>query len=213
MDDTPYIPPGFGPPPPLAVQAQHHFRFQQPPNVPSLQPIPRPVIAPPVQNDLPLSPSSSEASDVSFSHGYNHEMHPLHPASPSQHQLQPESQASMELDSPQMQIPIRSEREFSRPPRPEPPAEEPQRSRQWHETDRYLRNQIAIPDGTRVDLWALPDPPQGQKPQQPLPILVKLAIHGSEKGMLTLQEIYQSLEDRFTYFARLKSSAWKVFTL
>jgi hypothetical protein len=70
--------------------------------------------------------------------------------------------------------------------------------------------QIGIAEGTPVDLWALPDPPPGQKPQQPLPILVKLAIHGSVKGRLTLQEIYQSLEDRFIYFARLRSSAWKV---
>jgi hypothetical protein len=69
--------------------------------------------------------------------------------------------------------------------------------------------QIGIAEGTLVDLWALPDPPPGQKPQQPLPILVKLAIHGSPRGRLTLQEIYQSLEDRFIYFSSLRSSAWK----
>jgi len=42
---------------------------------------------------------------------------------------------------------------------------------------------------------------------------VKLAIHGCEKGMLTLQEIYQALENRFEYFSLLQNTAWKVCSI
>jgi hypothetical protein len=206
--DGPYVPPGFYHPPPLSAQSHRHFAYQRPqqPSIPPPQPIPHPLIAPQVQQDLPYSPStSSDSSDEgSYRPSYLHQARSSMPASPSHSQLPPNPHESIHIHIP------------DEPPHTggsEPPAdvqEEPEHSQTWHETDRYLRNQIGIPEGTRVDLWALPDPPSGHKPQQPLPILVKLAIHGCEKGMLTLQEIYQTLEDRFEYFARLKSSAWKV---
>ncbi|KAJ3571977.1 hypothetical protein NP233_g3385 [Leucocoprinus birnbaumii] len=79
----------------------------------------------------------------------------------------------------------------------------------WLKTDKYLRGQLGLSPEKRVDLWAIPDPPPGQKPDQPLSTLVKLAIHGSEKGLLTLQEIYQALQNRFEYFAQSKASTWK----
>ncbi|KAJ3571976.1 hypothetical protein NP233_g3384 [Leucocoprinus birnbaumii] len=96
-------------------------------------------------------------------------------------------------------------------PRPEPPTDggSVEGSPLWLQTDSYLRNQIGIPQGTRVDLWALPDPPAGQRPQHPLPILMKLAIHGSERGMLTLEGIYEAIQDRYEFYANTESFSWK----
>lgn len=79
------------------------------------------------------------------------------------------------------------------------------------DTEEYLRQQLNIPPFTRVDLWALPDPPPGQRPSQPLPVLIKLAIHGSPKHKLTLREIYLALEERFVWFKENRDDkAWKV---
>ncbi|KAG2354108.1 hypothetical protein BDR07DRAFT_1430767, partial [Suillus spraguei] len=50
-----------------------------------------------------------------------------------------------------------------------------------------------------IDLLAVPDPPEGEKPKQPYPILIKLAIYGSPNKQLTLQEIYTALEDHFEW--------------
>ncbi|KAF4596636.1 forkhead box protein [Pleurotus pulmonarius] len=74
----------------------------------------------------------------------------------------------------------------------------------------YLRSQLNIGPGEAVNLWSLPDPPAGQKPPQPLPVLIKLAIYGNSRKRLTLQEIYAALEQRFEWFREHKSeSAWK----
>ncbi|KAJ7104111.1 hypothetical protein B0H15DRAFT_765939 [Mycena belliarum] len=64
----------------------------------------------------------------------------------------------------------------------------------------YLRERLSLPHGARVDLWSVPEPPGGEKPSTPLPTLIQLAIYGSEKKRLTLQEIYQELARRFTWF-------------
>ncbi|EKM77971.1 hypothetical protein AGABI1DRAFT_107749 [Agaricus bisporus var. burnettii JB137-S8] len=206
LNDTPYIPPNYAAPPPLALQAQRHFNYAQQASYAAQPHPPRPVIAPTYQRDLPSSPSS-EGSDISLAQGhYTPVLQHSHSPSLPPVSMELRVSAGPEPSSPPTHV---NQSELPQSRRSEPPAEQPERSHQWHETDRYLRNQIGIPEGTDVDLWALPDPPAGQKPQQPLPILVKLAIHGSVKGRLTLQEIYQSLEDRFTYFARLRSSAWK----
>lgn len=75
----------------------------------------------------------------------------------------------------------------------------------------YLRETLRIPPYKEVNLSALPDPPEGEKPNQPYPILIKLAIYGSPNKQLTLQEIYAALEDRFQWFkVRRNEKAWKV---
>ncbi|KAG2351869.1 hypothetical protein BDR07DRAFT_1441182 [Suillus spraguei] len=74
----------------------------------------------------------------------------------------------------------------------------------------YLRETLHIPSYRPIDLLALPDPPEGEKPKQPYPILIKLAIYGSPNKQLTLQEIYTALEDHFEWFrARRHEKAWK----
>jgi Forkhead domain len=75
----------------------------------------------------------------------------------------------------------------------------------------YLRETLHIPAHKKIDLWALPDPLKGEKPNQPYPILIKLAIYGSPNKQLTLQEIYTVLEGRFEWFKfRRNEKAWKV---
>ncbi|KAG2336428.1 hypothetical protein BDR05DRAFT_1063661 [Suillus weaverae] len=74
----------------------------------------------------------------------------------------------------------------------------------------YLRETLCIPLCKEINLWALSDPPKGEKPNQPYPILIKLAVYGSPHQQLTLQEIYKALEDRFKWFDdRRSEKAWK----
>jgi hypothetical protein len=75
----------------------------------------------------------------------------------------------------------------------------------------HLRALLGCPPGAPVGLNALADPPPGDKPNYPLPTLIKLAIYGSPRRRLTLQEIYQALEDRFEWFRqRTDELSWKV---
>ena len=75
----------------------------------------------------------------------------------------------------------------------------------------HLRAQLGCPPGAPVGLRALADPLPGEKPNYPLPTLIKLAIYDSPRGRLTLQEIYQALEDRFEWFRqRTDEHSWKV---
>jgi Forkhead domain len=75
-----------------------------------------------------------------------------------------------------------------------------------------LRQMLGIGPNQEISLAVLDDPPPGEKPNYPYPTLAKLAIHGSERKKLTLQEIYTALEDRFEWFRQRSSSdtAWKV---
>ncbi|KAJ7722946.1 hypothetical protein B0H16DRAFT_1599560 [Mycena metata] len=74
----------------------------------------------------------------------------------------------------------------------------------------YLRRQLCLHPGFPVDLWAIADPPDGQKPFASLPTLVKLAIHGSPHKRLTLQGICEALIGRFTWFhEHRQDDAWK----
>lgn len=74
----------------------------------------------------------------------------------------------------------------------------------------HLRALLGCPPGAPVGLNALADPPSGEKPNYPLPTLIKLAIYGSPRRRLTLQEIYQALEDRFEWFRqRTDELSWK----
>ncbi|TFK45817.1 winged helix DNA-binding domain-containing protein, partial [Heliocybe sulcata] len=69
---------------------------------------------------------------------------------------------------------------------------------------------LNIPIDVSINLDAIPDPPPGEKPKQPYPVLVQLAIYGSPRKRLTLQEIYSALEDRFDWFReRSKEMQWK----
>jgi hypothetical protein len=75
----------------------------------------------------------------------------------------------------------------------------------------YLRQQLNLPPGSTVNLWSVPEPTNGEKPSIPLPMLIKLAIYGSERKRLTLQEIYTAVEQRFTWFREHSNDvAWKV---
>jgi hypothetical protein len=74
----------------------------------------------------------------------------------------------------------------------------------------YLRRQLSLPPGQPVSLASLDDPPPGQKPSQSLPIMVKLAIYGSPRKRLTLQEIYQAIEQRFEWYRDPGNKSWKV---
>lgn len=75
----------------------------------------------------------------------------------------------------------------------------------------YLRQQLGLASNEDISLRSLPDPAPNEKPSTPLPMLIKLAIYGSPKKQLTLQEIYTELENRFQWFRDHKRDrAWKV---
>lgn len=91
-----------------------------------------------------------------------------------------------------------------------PATDERSRHLLFEDAGPYLRETLRIPPYKEVNLSALPDPPEGEKPNQPYPILIKLAIYGSPNKQLTLQEIYAALEDRFQWFkVRRNEKAWK----
>lgn len=74
-----------------------------------------------------------------------------------------------------------------------------------------LRELLGLMDRNQpINLDVLDDPPPGEKPNYPYPTLIKLAIYGSPRKRLTLQEIYQALEARFEWFKNSADAAWKV---
>lgn len=93
---------------------------------------------------------------------------------------------------------------FHPPPLPPPP--------DATDAEKLVCNLLDLPVDTQpIDLWALQDPPGREKPAQTLPNLVKLAIFGSRKKKLTLQEIYRALIDRFDWFKDHDMElSWKV---
>ncbi|KII89710.1 hypothetical protein PLICRDRAFT_62021, partial [Plicaturopsis crispa FD-325 SS-3] len=46
-------------------------------------------------------------------------------------------------------------------------------------------------------------------PTFPYPTLIKLAIYGSERRQLTLQGIYESIEERFSWYRERTEKGWK----
>ncbi|KAI0309952.1 hypothetical protein OF83DRAFT_1025015, partial [Amylostereum chailletii] len=77
-------------------------------------------------------------------------------------------------------------------------------------TTDHLRHLLRVDGDVSIGLQALVDPPPGEKPNYPLPTLIKLAIYGSPRRKLTLQEIYTALEDRFVWFKEnTHDMAWK----
>ncbi|KAJ7886608.1 hypothetical protein B0H14DRAFT_2498507 [Mycena olivaceomarginata] len=80
----------------------------------------------------------------------------------------------------------------------------------FSDAGEYLRQQLNLPPNTAVNLWALQDSPTGDKPTITLPVLVKLAIYGSPKKRLTLQEIYEEIGQRFVWFRKnMDNKTWK----
>ncbi|KAF8207033.1 hypothetical protein K438DRAFT_420495 [Mycena galopus ATCC 62051] len=65
----------------------------------------------------------------------------------------------------------------------------------------HLRKTVGILPDVPISLWAVTDPPNGERPHLPLPMLIQLAIYGSEQKSLTLQEIYRAIATRFKYFS------------
>lgn len=77
--------------------------------------------------------------------------------------------------------------------------------------ERELRRRFALSDDTPINLNVIPDPPPGEKPGQSYPTLIKLAIYGSPHKRLTLQGIFEALENRFEWFRNNRHDrAWQV---
>ncbi|KAJ8588247.1 winged helix DNA-binding domain-containing protein, partial [Rhizopogon salebrosus TDB-379] len=113
---------------------------------------------------------------------------------------------STQPSAPSLSSPRGSQQTFS----VSPAADERSGHLLFEDAGPYLRETLRIPPYQDINLWALPDPPEGEKPNQPYPILIKLAIYGSPHKQLTLQEIYTTLEDRFQWFReRRNERAWK----
>ncbi|KAK6988569.1 hypothetical protein R3P38DRAFT_2573075, partial [Favolaschia claudopus] len=68
------------------------------------------------------------------------------------------------------------------------------------DADPYLRRQLGIPTPHPINLYARPDPLPGTKPRATLPVLIKLAIYGNDRGILTLQQICGAIRERFRFF-------------
>lgn len=75
-------------------------------------------------------------------------------------------------------------------------------------SEEHLRALLNVGQTDDIGLHSLVDPAPGQRPDYALPTLVKLAIFSSPKKRLTLQEIYQALQDRFEWYR--ENDAWKV---
>ncbi|KAJ7692123.1 hypothetical protein B0H17DRAFT_934308, partial [Mycena rosella] len=91
-----------------------------------------------------------------------------------------------------------------------PPSAFQHSSSRYPDAGDYLRHQLNLPQGAVVNLWSVPEPAGGEKPSIPLPMLIKLAIYGSDKKRLTLQEIYLELIKRFQWFREhSQEQAWK----
>ncbi|KAJ7131702.1 fork head domain-containing protein, partial [Mycena crocata] len=75
--------------------------------------------------------------------------------------------------------------------------------------DKYLRDLLAVPPDAPVNLWSLSEGDPIQRPVTSLIKLSMLAIHGSEKKRLTLQQIYRAIEARFTYYRETEGKQWQ----
>ena len=80
-----------------------------------------------------------------------------------------------------------------------------------HDPEPALRELLGFGPDEEVSLNSISNPPNGEKPGYPYPTLIKLAIYGSPHKRLTLQEIYQSLTERFDWFRNnIDEKAWQV---
>ena len=74
------------------------------------------------------------------------------------------------------------------------------------ETERYLRLTLGINPPQAVNLTALPESPWPPG----ITRMIKLAIWGSQRKMLTLSQIYDEIEKRFPARQSGKDAPWKV---
>lgn len=70
--------------------------------------------------------------------------------------------------------------------------------RQYPSVEDYLRRESGLSPHHPVHLQFIPDP--GTRPNLTLKILASIAIFGSRDGKLTLQEIYEEIEKRFSWY-------------
>ena len=78
-------------------------------------------------------------------------------------------------------------------------------------SDDAIRQILGLRAEQELSLRALADPPAGQRPEYPKPVLPVLAILGSPERRLTLQGICQALEERFEWFRNnWNDKSWQV---
>ncbi|KAI0775283.1 hypothetical protein BD413DRAFT_471635, partial [Trametes elegans] len=70
----------------------------------------------------------------------------------------------------------------------------------YNTTDAEIRHILGLDHDQEISLETLADPPPGQRPGHSIPVLSQLAILGSPNKRLTLQGIYEALEERFEWF-------------
>lgn len=88
--------------------------------------------------------------------------------------------------------------------------EQPNGSSALPDPAEYLRIKLGLQPGDPINLWSLPDPEPGKRPNHSYPMLVRLAIYGSPNQRLTLKGIYEAIEERFEYYRARPKGAWKV---
>jgi hypothetical protein len=111
------------------------------------------------------------------------------------------------------------------PPRAAPPPEEGQGRKRYtrkplhvpppapsmHSDEPYMREAFSLSADMDLTLASLRDPPPGERPNYPLPLLCALAVHGSGAGRLTLQGIFEAIEERFEWYRENSDKkSWKV---
>lgn len=75
----------------------------------------------------------------------------------------------------------------------------------------YLRQTLGIAPHLPVNLDILPPEIPGVRPEPKLATLVKLAIYGSERKKLTLQDIYTQIMNRYQWYRDNENNVkWKV---
>lgn len=80
-------------------------------------------------------------------------------------------------------------------------------------TTPEIRQILGIEPEEKVGLWALAEPPAGERPIYSYPTLIMLAIHDSPRKKLTLQQIYGAVQHRFQwYLDHPEDKSWQVRT-
>ncbi|KAF9483185.1 hypothetical protein BDN70DRAFT_827936 [Pholiota conissans] len=76
-------------------------------------------------------------------------------------------------------------------------------------TEGILRQSFSIPDGTPVDLRALPDVSEENGKLPGISSLIKLAIWSSPNRRLTLRQIYNAVKARYPHLQSNADDAWQ----